>query len=123
MAGLGAEVDTSKVGRGKSVAVIGCGGVSVAAIAKAVTGTEFDPRRRRRHPGKLEAASRMGATHTVNSKDVDPVVAICRRFPAGRPARRRRHRRGGSPRDLEAGVASPASLASTSCWSVGLRRT
>ena len=33
MAGLGAAINTGNVGRGKSVAVIGCGGVGAAAIA------------------------------------------------------------------------------------------
>jgi S-(hydroxymethyl)mycothiol dehydrogenase len=76
MAGLGAAINTGNVGRGSSVAVIGCGGVGVAAIAGSVlagAGTviavDIDA-------GKLEAAARMGATHTVNSTDVDPVAAI-----------------------------------------------
>ena len=33
MAGLGAALNTGNVSRGKSVAVIGCGGVGMAAIA------------------------------------------------------------------------------------------
>ena len=33
MAGLGAAINTGNVGRGKSVAVIGCGGVGAAAVA------------------------------------------------------------------------------------------
>jgi S-(hydroxymethyl)mycothiol dehydrogenase len=76
MAGLGAAINTGNVGRGKSVAVIGCGGVGVAAIAGSVlagAGTiiavDIDA-------GKLEAATRMGATHTVNSAEGDPVAAI-----------------------------------------------
>ena len=35
MAGLGAAINTGNVGRGDSVAVIGCGGVGAAAIAGA----------------------------------------------------------------------------------------
>src|SRR5207342_3881797 len=35
MAGLGAAINTGNVGRGKSVAVIGCGGVGAAAVAGA----------------------------------------------------------------------------------------
>jgi S-(hydroxymethyl)mycothiol dehydrogenase len=76
MAGLGAAINTGNVGRGKSVAVIGCGGVGVAAIAGSalagagtIIAVDIDA-------GKLEAATRMGATHTVNSTDVDPVAAI-----------------------------------------------
>jgi S-(hydroxymethyl)mycothiol dehydrogenase len=76
MAGLGAAINTGNVSRGKSVAVIGCGGVGSAAIAGSVlagAGTiiavDIDPR-------KLETATRMGATHTVNSTEQEPVAAI-----------------------------------------------
>jgi S-(hydroxymethyl)mycothiol dehydrogenase len=64
------------VGRGDSVAVIGCGGVGDAAIAasviagaRMVIAVDVDPR-------KLEWARRFGATHTINSRDTDPVEAI-----------------------------------------------
>ena len=76
MAGLGAAINTGSVGRGMSVAVIGCGGVGTAAIAGSVLAgaskviaVDIDPR-------KLETATRLGATHTVNSADADPVEAI-----------------------------------------------
>jgi S-(hydroxymethyl)mycothiol dehydrogenase len=76
MAGIGAAINTGGATRGKSVAVIGCGGVGVAAIAGSalagaspVIAVDIDPR-------KLEAAKRMGATHTVDSSSVDPVAAI-----------------------------------------------
>ncbi|HET6668227.1 MAG TPA: S-(hydroxymethyl)mycothiol dehydrogenase [Intrasporangium sp.] len=76
MAGLGAAINTGDVGRGKSVAVIGCGGVGAAAVAGSVlagAGTviavDIDDR-------KLEWATNMGATHTVNSSSSDPVTAI-----------------------------------------------
>ncbi len=76
MAGLGAAINTGNVGRGKTVAVIGCGGVGVAAIAGSalagaskIIAVDIDPR-------KLEGAVKMGATHTVNSKEVDAVEAI-----------------------------------------------
>jgi S-(hydroxymethyl)mycothiol dehydrogenase len=76
MAGLGAAINTGNVSRGKSVAVIGCGGVGVAAIAGSalagaskIIAVDIDAK-------KLEAATRMGATHTVNSKETDPVAAI-----------------------------------------------
>ena len=76
MAGLGAAINTGNVGRGKSVAVIGCGGVGVAAIAGSalagagtIIAVDIDA-------GKLEAATRMGATHAVNSAEGDPVAAI-----------------------------------------------
>ena len=76
MAGLGAAINTGNVGRGMSVAVIGCGGVGAAAIAGSalagaskIIAVDIDDK-------KLEGARKMGATHTVNSKDADPVEAI-----------------------------------------------
>ncbi|WP_328745334.1 S-(hydroxymethyl)mycothiol dehydrogenase [Streptomyces sp. NBC_00285] len=76
MAGFGAAVNTGAVGRGDSVAVIGCGGVGMAAVAGArlagatkVIAVDVDPR-------KLERAMGMGATHTVDSRENDPVAAI-----------------------------------------------
>ncbi len=76
MAGLGAAINTGNVGRGKTVAVIGCGGVGMAAIAGSalagaskIIAVDIDER-------KLEQARGMGATHTVNSRENDPVEAI-----------------------------------------------
>lgn len=76
MAGIGAAINTGEVKRGESVAVIGCGGVGTAAIAGAklagattIIAVDIDPR-------KLRKAEELGATHTVNSKDVDAVEAI-----------------------------------------------
>ena len=76
MAGLGAAVNTGNVGRGDSVAVIGCGGVGNAAIvgsrlagARTIVAVDVDDR-------KLDMAVKLGATHTVNSKNVDAVEGI-----------------------------------------------
>ena len=76
MAGIGAAINTGAVGRGKSVAVIGCGGVGAAAVAGSalagaakVIAVDLDDR-------KLEWATKLGATHTVNSKETDAVEAI-----------------------------------------------
>ena len=76
MAGLGAAMNTGEVARGDSVAVFGCGGVGDAAIAGArlvgaatVIAVDLDER-------KLEWARELGATHTVNASEVDPVEAI-----------------------------------------------
>src|SRR5918996_3693816 len=75
MAGIGAAINTGAVTRGKSVAVIGCGGVGVAAIAGSalagaspIIAVDIDAK-------KLETAKRMGATHTVDSSATDPVAA------------------------------------------------
>jgi S-(hydroxymethyl)mycothiol dehydrogenase len=76
MAGIGAAINTGQVGRGQSVAVIGCGGVGAASVmgarlagAAKVIAVDIDDR-------KLEWATSLGATHTVNSKQSDPVEAI-----------------------------------------------
>ena len=76
MAGFGAAVNTGQVTRGDTVAVIGCGGVGNAAIAasavagaRIIIGVDIDPR-------KLEWAKQFGATHTVNSRDRDPIEAV-----------------------------------------------
>jgi S-(hydroxymethyl)mycothiol dehydrogenase len=76
MAGIGAAINTGNVQRGDSVAVIGCGGVGVAAVAGAalagattVIAVDIDAK-------KLQRAKELGATHTVDSSAVDPVEAI-----------------------------------------------
>jgi S-(hydroxymethyl)mycothiol dehydrogenase len=76
MAGVGAAINTGAVKRGESVAVFGCGGVGDAAIAGAklagattIIAVDIDDR-------KLEWATNMGATHTVNSRNTDAVEAI-----------------------------------------------
>lgn len=76
MAGLGAALNTGNVGRGDSVAVIGCGGVGNAAVAGAklagasrIIAVDLDDR-------KLEWARGLGATHTVNAGTQDVVKAV-----------------------------------------------
>jgi S-(hydroxymethyl)mycothiol dehydrogenase len=76
MAGLGAALNTGQVGRGDSVAVIGCGGVGNGAVlgaslarARSIIAVDVDDR-------KLEWARQFGATHVINSKDMDPVAGV-----------------------------------------------
>jgi S-(hydroxymethyl)mycothiol dehydrogenase len=76
MAGLGAALNTGSVTCGDSVAVIGCGGVGGAAVmgarlagASKIIAVDIDGH-------KLETAKRLGATHTVNSRQADTVAAI-----------------------------------------------
>ncbi|MUL42584.1 S-(hydroxymethyl)mycothiol dehydrogenase [Streptomonospora sp. PA3] len=76
MAGIGAAINTGSVGRGDSVAVIGCGGVGTAAVAGArlagaarIIAVDLDPR-------KLDSAAALGATHTVDAREQDPVEAV-----------------------------------------------
>ena len=74
MAGLGAAINTGDVSRGKSVAVIGCGGVGVAAIAGSalagaspIIAVDIDDREARagaarhgRHPHRQQHGGRPG---------------------------------------------------------------
>ena len=76
MAGIGAAINTGGVTRGKSVAVIGCGGVGDGAIAGSylagahtIIAVDVDDR-------KLEWAREFGATHVINSRNADPVAGI-----------------------------------------------
>ncbi len=76
MTGVGAALNTAEVQAGKSAAVFGCGGVGLNVIqGAAIAGAEpiiavdiLD--------NKLEMGRQFGATHTVNSAQVDPVAAI-----------------------------------------------
>src|ERR1700728_2718643 len=76
MAGIGAAINTGAVGRGDSVAVIGCGGVGDGAVlgarlagARTIIAVDVDDR-------ELDWAREFGATHVVNSRQADPVEAI-----------------------------------------------
>ncbi|MFB9313679.1 S-(hydroxymethyl)mycothiol dehydrogenase [Nocardioides plantarum] len=78
MAGIGAAINTGQVGRGRSIAVIGCGGVGVAAIAGAALAGASPIIAVDISAKKLETATKLGATHTVDSSKVDPVEEIKR---------------------------------------------
>ncbi|MCW2937259.1 MAG: S-(hydroxymethyl)mycothiol dehydrogenase [Actinomycetia bacterium] len=76
MAGLGAALNTGNVGRGDTVAVIGCGGVGSAAVmgarlagAARIIAVDVDAR-------KLDTARGLGATHTVDGRSADVVAAV-----------------------------------------------
>jgi S-(hydroxymethyl)glutathione dehydrogenase / alcohol dehydrogenase len=74
--GFGAATNTAKVAPGETVAVIGCGGVGMAAIngayvAGAVRIIAVDT-----NPVKLQLATKLGATDIVDPRDGDPVERI-----------------------------------------------
>lgn len=76
MTGVGAALYQARVTPGSSVAVFGCGGVGDSVItgaklagATTIIGVDIDAR-------KLEWAKDFGATHMVNSREVDPVARI-----------------------------------------------
>ncbi|APT85018.1 S-(hydroxymethyl)mycothiol dehydrogenase [Corynebacterium aquilae] len=81
MAGLGAAVNTAEIQRGESVAIFGCGGVGMAAVAGAhlagastIIAIDIDD-------DKLHTATaEFGATHTINSRNLsdDDVIAAIR---------------------------------------------
>ncbi len=88
MAGIGAAMNTGAIKRGQSLAVIGCGGVGCAAVAggrlvgaNTIIALDIDDR-------KLETAKQFGATHTVNTKDLDHdgVVAAVQELTGGNGA-------------------------------------
>jgi S-(hydroxymethyl)glutathione dehydrogenase / alcohol dehydrogenase len=74
--GFGAVVNTAKVRPGETVAVIGCGGVGMAAInGAAIAGAgriiAIDI-----NPTKLQLATKLGATDLVNPAERDPVERV-----------------------------------------------
>ncbi|MAX39969.1 MAG: alcohol dehydrogenase [Gimesia sp.] len=76
MTGVGAVVNTAKIEPGSSVAVFGLGGVGLSTVmgaraAGAETIFAIDLL-----PDKLERATQVGATHTINASQEDPVQLI-----------------------------------------------
>ena len=74
--GVGAVVHTAAVEPGSSVAVVGCGGIGLAAVqgarlvgASPIIAVDIAD-------DKLERARAVGATHTVNARDIDAVEAV-----------------------------------------------
>ena len=83
MTGIGAALYTARVSKGSSVAVFGCGGVGNSVIqgakiagATTIIAVDIDPK-------KLEWAKDFGATHTVNAREVDDVVATIKELTNG----------------------------------------
>lgn len=74
--GLGAVFNSASVEQGQSVAIIGCGGVGLAAVQAArIVGAEpiiaidlIDE--------KLALALSLGASHTINASQADPVSVV-----------------------------------------------
>jgi S-(hydroxymethyl)glutathione dehydrogenase/alcohol dehydrogenase len=76
MTGVGAALNTAKVEPGSTVAVFGAGGVGLAAIqgariagARMIIAVDV-------HESKLGLARDLGATHSVDASDGDPVYKI-----------------------------------------------
>jgi aryl-alcohol dehydrogenase len=76
MTGAGAVMNSLRPRPGASIAIFGVGPVGMSAVLGAVvcgctTIIAVDIK-----PDRLEAAKELGATHTVNATEVDPVAAI-----------------------------------------------
>lgn len=83
--GYGAVVNTAKVTPGDAVAIIGCGGVGLAAVngaALAGAGRIFAVDT---NPAKLQMAAKIGASDLINPADGDPVEQI-RAALGGKPS-------------------------------------
>ena len=76
LTGVGAVVNTAKVQAGESVAIIGLGGVGLAALIGAVAAGARQVVAVDLADDKLEIAKSLGATHTVNARDADAAEQI-----------------------------------------------
>ncbi len=74
--GFGAAVNTAGVRFGDTVAVIGCGGVGMAAINGAHIAGASRVIAIDTNPVKLQLATKLGATDLINPNDGDPVEQI-----------------------------------------------
>ncbi|MDP6822886.1 MAG: zinc-binding dehydrogenase [Dehalococcoidia bacterium] len=76
LTGAGAVMHTANVRPGDSVAIIGVGGVGISAVHMASLLNAYPLIAIDLDDEKLEYARRMGATHTVNASNVDPIEAV-----------------------------------------------
>jgi Zn-dependent alcohol dehydrogenase len=76
MTGAGAIVNTLQVRPSQSVAVFGAGGIGLCAISAAAVVDAYPIIAVDVHPEKLDFARRLGATHGINAKNLDPVQVI-----------------------------------------------
>jgi len=76
VSGFAAVLNRSRIRPGESFAVSGCGGVGMSALmgakfSGAAPIIAIDPIQ-----SKLDTAKKLGATHTINPKETDPVKAV-----------------------------------------------
>ena len=74
--GFGAAVNTAAVKFGENVAVIGCGGVGMAAVQGAAIAGAGRVIAVDTNPVKLQLATKLGATDVVDASRVDPIEAV-----------------------------------------------
>ena len=76
LTGVGAVLNTAAVAPGSSSAVIGCGGVGLSAIQGCVLAGCYPIVAVDVLPSKLEFARELGATHTIDARNQDPVAQL-----------------------------------------------
>ncbi|HUZ78830.1 MAG TPA: Zn-dependent alcohol dehydrogenase [Chloroflexota bacterium] len=76
LTGVGAALRTSGLQAGQTVAVFGCGGVGLSIIQGARIGGARQIIAVDQFDAKLEMATRLGATHTVNGTKDEAVAAV-----------------------------------------------
>jgi S-(hydroxymethyl)glutathione dehydrogenase/alcohol dehydrogenase len=76
LTGVGAALRTAGLQAGQTVAVFGCGGVGLSIVQGARIGGARQIIAVDQFDSKLEMAKGVGATHTVNSTQDDPVKAV-----------------------------------------------
>src|SRR5437763_1971281 len=81
--GAGVVFNTAQPRPGQSVAVFGVGGIGSCAIAAAALAGCTPVIAVDINPDKLALARTLGATHTIDSKETDPVAAILKLCPGG----------------------------------------
>jgi S-(hydroxymethyl)glutathione dehydrogenase/alcohol dehydrogenase len=74
--GVGAVLNSARVRPGESVAVVGCGGVGLAALQGARLAGAHPIVAVDRVGAKLDLARACGASHCVDAASVDPVAAV-----------------------------------------------
>jgi S-(hydroxymethyl)glutathione dehydrogenase/alcohol dehydrogenase len=81
--GVGAVIHTSHVRPGETVAIIGCGGVGLAAINGAAIAGAGRIIAVDTNPDKLEMAKNFGATDVVNAAEGDPAKQVIQMTSGG----------------------------------------
>ncbi|MFC4521443.1 Zn-dependent alcohol dehydrogenase [Cupriavidus pinatubonensis] len=74
--GTGAVINTAKVAPGETVAVVGCGGIGLAAVNGAALAGAGRIIAIDMLDGKLDLATQFGATDVISAKDTDVVKAV-----------------------------------------------
>jgi alcohol dehydrogenase len=76
MTGVGAVVNTARVAAGESVAIFGLGGIGLAAMLGAHASGAWPLVAVDVVPAKLELARALGASHTIDARNEDPVAGV-----------------------------------------------